>query len=166
MKPTDEPIIMTYTTGLRVFPIVVVSFWLSLMIIVGIFANPEPVSGPEGVWAYLLILFLSAGLSWIIFIETIGTRIQIDNEGICVSSLWRPRRVIEWPDVRVVRYSGARDSLGIIGERQKIWINSRVSDKEHWEELLKALYKNVPEDMMHEDIHAEIQQAATRDDFY
>lgn len=151
MKSAIDSIPMTYSSRLKILPIAIQLFWLMLFLGITLLAKPEPLDNPEGIRAYSILLFICAGLSWILFIETIGTRVRVDDVGIHIQSRWRPARTIEWPDVKLIRHNLIGDSLMVVGNRCRIRIELAISDRMHWMEFLKMLNERVPFDKIQDD---------------
>jgi len=138
----------------------VLLIWLVIFFSIGLFINPEPVSGPDGTMIFAGLLFFSAGLSWILYIEAVGTHVRADNVGVHIRSLWRPGRTVEWYDIKTIRYNALGDSLVIIGSGRRIKFHLAMSDREHWVAFLRRLHERVSLDKVHdEDIRKGILKA-------
>ena len=121
MKPTNEPITLTYDSGMRLLPIGYGLAFTALMILILVGFRPEPAGQGEGLWVLLFLVAVTIGLPWLLFVEFFGRMVTIEDAGISVKSGCRRRaRFLKWADIESVSIAGGGIRLIRSGKRLTI----------------------------------------------
>jgi hypothetical protein len=144
-----EIVTLEYDRGLRALPLGAVMVLLVTMLSVLVFIHPDPEGYPEGVWIFLVFIFIGIVLPWLLFIEVFGTRAVLNGDGIRAESWWRGTRFLSWHEIKEVYYSSCSGCVILKGGQRKIRINPWMSSIH---QLLTSLNEMVPEERIQKSL--------------
>lgn len=134
---SEEGVIkLEYGWGLKAGPVIGQMILLILMLLVSVFTAPDPVGYPDGVWLYIGLMAIMAGLPWLIFIEAQGTRAVLGEDGIRFESWWSGRKSLKWREVQKVYYSSLSQCIVLKGERCRIRLEPLLANSGRFWQIL------------------------------